>query len=311
MSPREDDVLPTSTSVETYTRWWMAVEERIGRNTKRLRYSAVRLRRRARRCREDGRPTWRERISCLVKFHGTMDGTRVAVCNLQPSFNQYSRYTYGPRKIFDFRKLDARNFTSELRRSFRTCCWDVARALFSFSWFKHIFHASDVILFSIATQFARSLAAFYESESESWFCVKFDIKLAARRGKRWRKWENGTPLKIKSVLDRKIGCFQKKSPKYRARVWIAPPESQESLFTKLVGALRPGYGAEVMKCEHPWRGVALLYKRLFVRSLPAFITDDLPTPSADPPPPSTHDISFTAAGRNSVRIERRKRSGDG
>jgi len=36
--------------------------------------------------------TWRERISCLVKFHGTMDGTRVAVCNLQPSFNQYSRY---------------------------------------------------------------------------------------------------------------------------------------------------------------------------------------------------------------------------
>jgi len=94
MSPREDDVLPTSTSVETYTRWWMVGEERIGRNTKRPRYSAVRLRRRARRCRKDGRPTWRERISCLVKFHGTMDGTRVAVCNLQPSFNQYSRYTY-------------------------------------------------------------------------------------------------------------------------------------------------------------------------------------------------------------------------
>lgn len=92
MSPREDDVLPTSTSVETYTRWWMAGEERIGRNTKRPRYSAVRLRRRARRCREDGRSTWRERISCLVKFHGTMDGTCVAVCNLQPSFNQYSRY---------------------------------------------------------------------------------------------------------------------------------------------------------------------------------------------------------------------------
>ncbi|KYN10360.1 hypothetical protein ALC57_17547 [Trachymyrmex cornetzi] len=136
MSPREDDVLPTSTSVETYTRWWMVGEERIGRNTKRPRYSAVRLRRRARRCGKDGRPTWRE-----------------------------------------------------------------------------------------------------------------------------------------------------------------------------LGALRPGYGAEVMKCEHPWRGVALLYKRLFVRSLPAFITDDLPTPSADPPPPSTHDISFAAAGRNSVRIERR--SGDG
>jgi len=37
-------------------------------------------------------------------------------------------------------------------------------------------------------------------------------------------------LKIKSVLDRKIGCFQKKSPKYRARVWIVPPESQESLY---------------------------------------------------------------------------------
>lgn len=78
----------------------MVGEERIGRNTKRPRYNAVRLRRRARRCGEDGRPTWRERISCLVKFHGTMDGMCVAVCNLQPSFNQYSRYTYGPPERF-------------------------------------------------------------------------------------------------------------------------------------------------------------------------------------------------------------------
>ncbi|KYN42413.1 hypothetical protein ALC56_03173 [Trachymyrmex septentrionalis] len=102
---------------------------------------------------------------------------------------------------------------------------------------------------------------------------------------------------------------RKKSPKYRARVYGSRHPNLKKVFTKLAGALRPGYGAEVMKCEHPWRGVALLYKRLFVRSLPAFITDDLPTPSADLPPPSTHDISFTAAGRNSVRIERR--SGDG
>lgn len=84
----------------------------------------------------------------------------------------------------------------------------------------------------------------------------------------------------------------------------------KKVFTKLVGALRPGYGAEVMKCEHPWRGVALLYKRLFVRSLPAFITDDLPTPSADPPPPSTHDISFTArrGGRPKQRANRKARA---
>jgi len=56
--------------------------------------------------RTDG-PTWRERISCLVKFHGTMDGTRVAVCKLQPSFNQYSRYGE-PRKIPDFGGLDGK-----------------------------------------------------------------------------------------------------------------------------------------------------------------------------------------------------------
>lgn len=105
------------------------------------------------------------------------------------------------------------------------------------------------------------------------------------------------PLKIKSQLDRKIGCFYKKSPKYRALVYGSRHPNLKKVFTKLVGALRPGCGAEVMKCEHPWRGVALLYKRLFVRSLPAFITDDLPTPLAAEaaPPPSTHDISFTTA----------------
>lgn len=57
----------------------------------------------------------------------------------------------------------------------------------------------------------------------------------------------------------------------------------KKVFTKLVGArCARSMGAEVMKCEHPWRGAALLYKRLFVRSLPAFITDDLPTPSCRP-----------------------------
>ncbi|EFN65662.1 hypothetical protein EAG_10919 [Camponotus floridanus] len=85
----------------------------------------------------------------------------------------------------------------------------------------------------------------------------------------------------------------------RASSRNAPMQRGRTPTWRELGALRPGYEAEVMKCEHPWRGVALLYKRLFVRSLPAFITDDLPIPSADPPLPSTHDISFTTAGRNS------------
>jgi len=38
-------------------------------------------------------------------------------------------------------------------------------------------------------------------------------------------------LKIKSVLDRKIGCFQKKSPKYRARVDRATRISRKSLLS--------------------------------------------------------------------------------
>lgn len=63
--------------------------------------------------------TWKERISCLVKFHGTMDGTRVAVCNLQPSFNQYSRYTGArPRRFPDFRKLDGESIGGILQTSY-------------------------------------------------------------------------------------------------------------------------------------------------------------------------------------------------
>lgn len=63
-------------------------------------------------------------------------------------------------------------------------------------------------------------------------------------------------------------------------------------------------GAEVMKCEHPWRGVALLYKRLFVRSLPAFITDDSPAPSS-PHPPSSYPTSQLHDGRPKHRANRK------
>lgn len=118
MSPRGDDVLPTSTSVETYTRW--AGEERIGRNTKR-RVLQGRASSKSAPMQRGRTPTWRERISCLVKFHGTMDGTRVAVCKLQPSFNQYSRYMYRSERFPTLGNL-MQNFTSELRRSFRICC---------------------------------------------------------------------------------------------------------------------------------------------------------------------------------------------
>lgn len=84
MSPRGDDVLPTSTSVETYTRW--AGEERIGRNTKRRAALQGRASSRNAPMQRGRTPTWRERISCLVKFHGTMDGTRVAVCKAAAIF---------------------------------------------------------------------------------------------------------------------------------------------------------------------------------------------------------------------------------
>lgn len=167
MSPREDDVLPTSTSVETYTRWWMAgEEERIGRNTKRPRYSAVRLRRRARRCREDGRPTWRERISCLVKFHGTMDGTCVAVCNLQPSFNQYSRYMYGPPERFPTLENSMRGILQASYVDRSESAVEPCSSIFFLLFEKCISHF-DAILLSVVTKFTRSLAAFYESESEN------------------------------------------------------------------------------------------------------------------------------------------------
>lgn len=174
--------------------------------------------------------------------------------------------------------------------------------------FKNIFYAYNIIFFSVATQFTRSFAAFYESESENWFCVKFVLSLRHEMRTADGNEKAGRHWKLSLCWIEKLGASRRSLPSI-ALVYGSRHPNLKKVFTKLVGALRPGYRAEVMKCEHPWRGVALLYKRLFVRSLPAFITDDLPTPSADPPPPSTHDISFTAAGRNSVRIERR--SGDG
>lgn len=107
---------------------------------------------------------WRERISCLVKFHGTMDGTRVAVCNLQPSFNQYSRYTYGPER---FSTLE-NSMRGILRASYvdrSESAVETRRSHFSFSPPPSFFllNISRVIyltptLLSIGAQFARSLA---------------------------------------------------------------------------------------------------------------------------------------------------------
>lgn len=139
---------------------------------------------------------------------------------------------------------------------------------------------------------------------------KIRIKLADAKGEQCRKWESGTPLKIKSVLRiEKLGVPRRSLPSI-AFVYGSRHPNLKKVFTKLVGALRPGYEAEVMKCEHPWRGVALLYKRLFVRSLPAFITDDLPIPSARPastihPRHQLHDGRPKQRANRKTRVKRR------
>lgn len=82
MSPREDDISPTSTSVETRTegarecKKEYGKESKAGRNEKEKGKSPCVLE--EHRCKCDERNVYRERISCLFKCHFKMDETYVS-----------------------------------------------------------------------------------------------------------------------------------------------------------------------------------------------------------------------------------------